>query len=108
MKNLVGKRVEKAVPFVGDEVTIRKLSVSEVMEVQKLVAEFGGNDKDGNPKDPMALVRGVVRLGVTGADELTDEDFDTFPIDELNSLVSDVLSFSGIGEDNKEAEAEGN
>lgn len=107
MKNLVGKRVEKTVDFVGDEVTVRKLSVAEVKKVQELVAKFGGTDKKGEPKDPMGLVLGVIRLGVVGADELTDEDFDTFPIDELNNLVSEVLSFSGIGEDAKGA-SEGN
>ncbi|QGH74604.1 hypothetical protein DSS3PM1_00068 [Bacteriophage DSS3_PM1] len=107
MKNLVGKRVEKSVDFVGDQVVIRKLSVSEVMEVQKLVAEHGGVKEGDDPSNPMALVRGVIRLGVNGADELTDEDFDTFPIDELNTLVSAVLAFSGIGEEAAK-EAEGN
>jgi hypothetical protein len=33
MKHLVGKRITKKVPFMGDEVEIIKLSVGQVLEV---------------------------------------------------------------------------
>jgi hypothetical protein len=38
----------------------------------------------------------VIRLSVEGAEELSDEDFSTFPMDELSNLSNTILVFSGI------------
>jgi hypothetical protein len=36
---------------------------------------------------------------VEGGEDLTDEDFETFPMDELSKLSTEVMKFSGIGQD---------
>jgi|SRR5210317_1189221 len=95
MKHLVGKVITKKVPFMGDEVEIRKLSVNEVFKVQELVKK---STKSKDEKDQISLLRDVIRLSVVGAEELTDEDFNTFPIAELSDITENVLSFSGIGQ----------
>ena len=95
MKHLVGKVITKKVPFMGDEVEIRKLSVNEVFKVQELVKK---STKSKDEKDQISLLRDVIRLAVVGAEELTDEDFNTFPIAELSDITENVLSFSGIGQ----------
>jgi len=95
MKHLVGKVITKKVPFMGDEVEIRKLSVNEVFKVQELVKK---STKSKSEEDQISLLRDVIRLAVVGADEVTDEEFNTFPIGELSDVTDNVLKFSGIGD----------
>lgn len=95
MKHLVGKVITKKVPFMGDEVEVRKMSVSEVMKIQELVKKA---NKSKAEDSQLGLLRDVIRLAVLGADEITDEDFNTFPIGELSELSNEILSFSGLGD----------
>lgn len=95
MKHLVGKVITKKVDFMADKVEIRKMSVAEVMSVQELVkiaAKTKGDDSQ------IGLLRDVIRISVVGAEELSDEDFNTFPIAELNDLSNAILNFSGLGD----------
>jgi len=94
MKHLVGKVITKKVPFMGDEVEIKKLSVNEVFKVQQLVKK---STKSKDEQDQIALLRDVMRLAVMGANDLSDDDFNTFPIADLSEITESVLSFSGIG-----------
>lgn len=98
MKNLVGRRMQKTTSFLGEEVTIYKMSVRQVKEIQELIKDI---DLE---KEPLKLVQGVLRLGVEGAAELTEEDFDEFPPDELNALVTEVMQYSGIAGDAAKAD----
>lgn len=105
MKHLVGKDVTKTTKFMEEDVTIRKLTAAQLIEVQKLLAAqakaLSGNKKpkeDDAEKTALDLARKVVRLGCTDAGDLTDDDFYHFPTDELNNLVEAILSFSGLGE----------
>ena len=94
MKHLVGKAITKSVEFMGDNVEVRKLSVAEVMAIQRLVKAAGkSKDEDGG----LNLLKYILRMSVVGAKEISDEEFSTFPLSELNSLSEKVLSFSGIG-----------
>lgn len=93
MKHLVGKQILKKVPFMGDEVEIKKLSVNEVFAVQALVKKL---NKSKNEDDQITLLRDVIRISVIGASEVTDEDFNTFPVSELSELTEEILSFSGM------------
>lgn len=95
MKHLVGKVITQKVPFMGDEVEVRKMSVKEVLEVQKIVDKATKSKSD---TAQLGLLRDVIRLAVVGADELTDVEFDGFPIGELNELTNAILAFSGLGE----------
>lgn len=91
----------KKVSFMGDEVEIRKLSVAEVFKVQDLVK---ASSKSKAEDSQVKLLRDVLRLSVVGAEALTDAEFDTFPIGELNTISEQILSYSGIG-DNKGADS---
>lgn len=95
MKHLVGKTLSKKVPFMGDEVEIRKLSIAEVLNVQKIVKAAS---KDKSEEGQVKLIRDVVKIAVTGASELTDEEFNGFPLGELSDISEAILKYSGIGE----------
>ena len=95
MKHLVGKKITKKVEFMNDEVELRKLSVSEVLHIQNLVKK-SNNSKD--KYEELDLLRDVTRLAVVGAEELTNEEFDTFPLGELTTLSSEIMTFAGLGD----------
>lgn len=93
MKNLVNKKLTKKVEFMGEEVEIRKLSISEIREIQKLVEK---SSKSKSEDAQLKLLKDVIRVAVVDAQELTDEDFDSFPLAELNELTNEALSYSGL------------
>jgi len=92
MKHLVNKEIIEKVPFMGDEVEVRKMSVSKVMELQSIVAS-AGKDEEGQ----LNLLRSVIRLAVIGSEEITDEEFNNFPLGELSALSEAIMTVSGLG-----------
>lgn len=97
IKGLVGKRMTKSVKFVGEDVKISKLSVAEVMEIQELARNANEDTQAG-----LELIKKVIRLSVEGANALEDDDFKSFPMDELSKLSNEIMKFSGIaGEQGK-------
>lgn len=94
MKHLVGKVITKKVDFMGDQVEVKKLSVSEVMKIQEFVKKASKSSSEATQLD---LLKNVIRIAVIGAEELTDADFDTFPIDALSTLSEEIMEYSGLG-----------
>lgn len=94
IKSLVGKKMSKSVKFMGEEVKIHKLCVSEVMEIQSIAKNMKEDEEEG-----LSVLSKVIRSAVEGAEDLTDEDFSTFPLDELSKLSAEIMKFSGIGAD---------
>ncbi len=92
MKHLVNKVISKKVKFMGEEVTVRKLSVAQVMEIQE--KSKAAQDDETSSLD---LLQYVIASAVEGAADLSKEDFNSFPVDELSRLSNDVLTFSGLG-----------
>ena len=93
IKGLVGRKMTKAVKFMGQEVTISKLSVAEVLNIQEKAKTIAENESEG-----FEILKTVIRSGVEGGSDLADEDFDNFPLDELSALSNAIMKFSGIGE----------
>lgn len=94
-KNLIGKRMTKTVKFMDAQVSISKLSVAEVMNIQKQAeAVSSGGEQEG-----FDILKTVIRASVEGASDITDEDFSGFPMDELSKLSNEIMKFSGIGQE---------
>ena len=99
MKKFIGTPLPtKKVSFLGksNALEIRKLSGLEIHDFQTFV----------NSEELKALTEGergtkiqnyILRVGVTDASEITDEEFLTFPLDELANVAKEVLRFSGAG-----------
>jgi hypothetical protein len=94
MKHLVGKIITEKVDFMGEKIDVKKLSVGQVLQVQKLSKKVANNK--ASEEESIRLLRDVVRMAVVGAEELTDEEFDTFPLEELNKISNAVLKLSGV------------
>mgnify|MGYP001126186003 CR=1 FL=1 len=95
MKHLIGKEITQKVDFMGEQVEVRKLSVREVLEVQKSINKLSKN-KDETAQ--ISIIRELLRKTVKDAGEMTDEEFDAFPLGELSDLVEKSMSFSGMGD----------
>lgn len=94
IKGLVGKKMTKTFKFMGEDVKVSKLSVSDVLDIQVKAKEAESNEETG-----FDLLKKVIRMSVEGAKDLSDEEFDSFPMDELSKLSSEVMKFSGIAGD---------
>lgn len=96
LKGFVGKRMSKNVKFMGEDIKISKLSVAEVIAIQEAAKEIEKDDASG-----FEVLKKVIESAVDGGKDLTDEDFKNFPMDELSKLSSEIMKFSGIGEEQK-------
>ena len=99
MKALVGKRISKTVKFMGEELTINKLTVNQVMSVQAKIKESETTEKDLDAEtiEGFQLIKFIIKASVDDAAELTNEDFNSFPVDELTSLSNKIMEYSGMG-----------
>jgi len=95
MKSLVGRKMTKKYEFMGEKVTISKLSVAEVMDIQEKARALSEETADQDDSG-IALLMTVIQSAVEGADELTKEDFESFPMDELSKLSQEIMVYSGI------------
>ncbi len=94
IKGLVGRKMTKSVKFCGEDVKISKLSVAEVLEIQESAKNTESSEETG-----FNLLKKVIKMSVEGANELSDQDFEQFPMDELSKLSSEIMKFSGIAGD---------
>jgi hypothetical protein len=91
---LIGRSLTKDVTFMNEKVTIRKLNVRQVKEVQELAKSLENADEAG-----FDILRQIITMAVEGAEGISDTDFETFPMDELSKLSNEIMKFSGIGPD---------
>ena len=92
--DLVSKKMTKPVKFMGEDIKISKLSVAEVMDIQEKAKSVETNETEG-----FAILKVVIRASVEGAADITDDDFNKFPMDELSKLSNEIMKFSGIGQE---------
>jgi hypothetical protein len=95
MKHLVGlKQKTVKVPFMETEtVEVKKLTVAQVKLFQSKLVE--SKDKE-DEESGLRIQREVIRMAVVGAEELTDEELDAFPLDDLSKLVQKILELAGV------------
>lgn len=94
MKHIVAAAPKtKTVPFMTGEVEVRALSVRDVKEIDKASKAVSEGE---NFDDQFEVIKLTLRLGVIGAEEMTDEDFENLPMKELTVLSEAVLDESGL------------
>ena len=91
---LVGKRQSKEVDFLDEKVTITKMLLSEVKAVQAKAKRPEGEAAD--EESGLDVLKLLIRTAVEGGDQLTDEDFEQFPMDELSALSNEIMRFAGV------------
>lgn len=96
IKTLVGKKQTKTVKFMNEDVKISKLSVAQVLEIQNKAKAIEADESKG-----FDVLKIVIMSAVEDGDTLSDEDFDSFPMDELSKLSAEIMKFSGLTEAGK-------
>jgi len=96
IKGFVGRKMTQKTDFMGDKVNIHRLSVSQIQDLQaKAKAAEGVSEND--EEAGLEVLRVVIRAGVEGGADMTDEDFKEMPMDELSKLSNAIMKFSGFG-----------
>jgi hypothetical protein len=90
MKEFVNKPVTRKVSFMDGEVDVKLLTVGDAKAIEQKTKELD-KKKNKSDMDQLELLRFVVRLSVVGASDLSDEDFETFPISELTKLSEAIM-----------------
>lgn len=93
-KRFLGKAQTSKVKFMGENVEIKKLTVTEVEDIQeasKAIAE--------DPSKGFDVLKKVLKLGCLETADLDDADFKQFPLDDLNKLSGEIMKLSGIASD---------
>jgi len=93
MKEFVGKTLTRKVPFMDGEVEVRVLTVADAKAVEARSKAINEN----NPEEQIEILRFVIRMAVVGAEELTDEEIDGFPVQELTKLSESVMGMEEQG-----------
>jgi hypothetical protein len=94
MKHLLNKGNRTAkVSFLGETVEVNKLTVAQVESFQAKL-------KAAKEEDGLSIQREIIRLGVVGADELSDAELDSFPLDDIAKLATEVLRLAGVKTEN--------
>lgn len=107
-RNLLDKRVTKEIEFLGDTVTVRKMSYIELKEFQKFAQDLNRKEKDEEARS-RKFQHDLIRRSVEGGEDVTVEELGHFPPTDLAELGRQILEFNGLkmGETEDEAE-EGN
>jgi hypothetical protein len=95
MKHLVGK-TQKAVkvPFMdGETVEVKKLTVAQVREFQ---SQLEAIKEQESADSGLAIQRTIIKMGVVGAEDLSDEELDSFPLEEIVNLAQKILELAGV------------
>lgn len=89
----VGLKLTSKAKFMGEEIDIGKLSVTQVINIQNLSKEFEAtNDPLGNLK----VLCTVIKAGAAELRDLTEEELNDFPVEELTKLSEAIMQYSGL------------
>ena len=93
MKHIKIVDITKKVPFLGQEVEVKQLTVKGIKDLQ---ANLDAN-KDAKDLGGLATLAIIFKATVIGAEDMTDADFENFPIQALTDLSNEILIFNGLG-----------
>ena len=99
---IIKQPVRKTKPFkwMGAMVDILPLTVAEVRHFQAQIKEMDTADaSEEDNESGLAAQRDLVRMGVVGAAETTDEELDAIPMAEVRKLTDEILKQAGIEAD---------
>jgi len=88
-------KVSKKVKFMNEDIEIIKLTVAQVMSIQELAKNT--TNENATESDSIRLLTLVIQLGAPELKDLTNDEVNSFPMDELTKLSNEILKYSGIG-----------
>jgi len=98
MKQFLGQVQTKTVTFMDGDVQIKVLTVGDAKLIEAKTKALQALPEA--KQDQLEILRFVIRTSVIDADQLTDEELDSFPISELTKLSENIMGVSNGGEGN--------
>ena len=89
----------KPYTFMGEEVTLRKLSITEVIKLQGLVEEVQSDDNKDKVKGNLEVLIHTLQTGIVEMKEVPEDDFMECPLDDLTKASQAIMTFSGMAGD---------
>lgn len=89
MKHIKLKDVTKTVKFLDQDLEIKQLTVKSVKELQ-------GQMKDKEGIESLDTLGTIFKSTVVGAEDMTMEDFEKFPMLALVELSKQILEYNGL------------
>jgi hypothetical protein len=96
MRKFVSNLPTKEVDFMGDKITIRKISAGAVKRIGQTSQKL---QEKGQDADTLTVLVSILQEGVVlGKDDeaITTDLLEEFPIDELNALSSAIMEYGGV------------
>lgn len=94
MKHIKIVDITKKVPFLNQEVEIKQLTVKAIKDLQ-VSLEKGKGSKNAMLSN-VATLTSIFRAAVVGAEDMTDKDFEKFPVSALTELSNEILKFNNL------------
>lgn len=104
MNKLKVKVTTKETELDGEKVRIIKLTMKRLKAIQAQIKLLDTTDEEYQ----MKTIYVTLRNSVVEAADMEDEDFDEFNPKDLVQLVSEVMSYSGVANDEQEEKELGN
>jgi hypothetical protein len=92
LKELSRANNTRKIKFLGRNIEIKKLTLSECQEIQRKSMDTDENNQDQG----FELIKMTIALGVPAAAEFSDDDFAEFPMDDLTKLAEEVMKLAGM------------
>lgn len=94
LKSRVGKKVSREVKFMGDPITIYKLSAGQIIDIQHLAKDTVAEAEEEDTGLGILLM--ILKGSTEGGEDLTEEDLMELPMEELSTLSNEIMKFSGV------------
>ena len=98
LRNVLSVNQTKTINVLGNKLTIRKLTLAETKEI-RLTAQQ--NEDSDDAEENFEVLKKVLMLGCPDAQELSNEEFNAFPIETLNDIARHIMKFSGLDQPGK-------
>ena len=82
----------------GHDIEIRPLSVAQVKVFQDNIKSREESQSIDYNEQGLQSQRDLIRMGVVGAKDLTDEELDQMSLSDMNSLANEILKYTGLSE----------
>jgi hypothetical protein len=89
----VGLTTKKSVQFLGLDLEINKMSINQVLAVQAATKEAEADTSDASG---IKILRAVIKAGAKELADISDNEFQDFPMEELAKLSNEIMEFSGL------------
>ena len=89
----IGSKSVKSVKFMDKDLEIVKLTINQVIRVQAVTKQA---EESNDANSGILILSAVIREGAPELKELSQEDLQDFPMEELTNLSNSIMEFSGL------------